>query len=108
MHRFGGLRFRVRPAVFAINSAIDIVPAIVHTTATSTPTIAIARQCITMGKKKNKFEVSDNGVKKEVRPNRVPLGVDMARLMHGNWLPCGKPATGGTCTCRRGDQEEVS
>ncbi|KAK1615393.1 hypothetical protein QYE76_020910 [Lolium multiflorum] len=58
-------------------------------------------------KKKNDFEVSDSGLKKEVRPNRVPLGVDMAWLMHDNWLPCGKPATGGTCTCRRGDQGEV-
>jgi hypothetical protein len=40
-----------------------------------------------MGKKKNDFEVSDSGVKKETRPNRMPLAVKMARLLHDNWMP---------------------
>jgi hypothetical protein len=40
-----------------------------------------------MGKKKNDFEESDNGVKKEAQPNMVTLDVDMARLMHDNWMP---------------------
>jgi hypothetical protein len=40
-------------------------------------------------KKKNDFKASGSGMKKEVRPNMVPLAVDMARLMHKNWMPCG-------------------
>jgi hypothetical protein len=38
---------------------------------------------ITMGKK-NDFEASDNSVKKEAWPNRVPLTIEMARLLHDN------------------------
>jgi hypothetical protein len=37
-----------------------------------------------MGKKKNDFEAPGSGTKKDTRPNRVPLPVDLARLMHGN------------------------
>jgi hypothetical protein len=44
---------------------------------------------ITMGKKKNDFEASDIGMKKEARLNRVSLTVDMAWLIHEKGMPCG-------------------
>jgi hypothetical protein len=69
--------------------ASDIVPAIAHTATTSTPTTKTMCRRITMGKNKNDFEAPGSGMKKEVCPNRVPLAVDMARLMHENWMPCG-------------------
>jgi hypothetical protein len=37
--------------------------------------------------KKNDFEASNISVKKEARPNRMPLTVKMARLLHDNWMP---------------------
>nr|XP_051205654.1 actin cytoskeleton-regulatory complex protein pan-1-like [Lolium perenne] len=40
-----------------------------------------------MGKKKNNFEASGSGTKKEERSNRVPLPVSVGRLMHMNWTP---------------------
>jgi hypothetical protein len=41
-----------------------------------------------MGKKKHDSEASDSGVKKEDQLNRVPLPVDMARLIYRNWMSC--------------------
>jgi hypothetical protein len=41
-----------------------------------------------MGKKKNDFDASGSGTKKEARPNRVTLPVEVARLMHTNWMLC--------------------
>jgi hypothetical protein len=35
-------------------------------------------------KMKNDFETSGSGVKKEVQPNMVLLGVDMVQMMHKN------------------------
>jgi hypothetical protein len=35
-----------------------------------------------MGKKKHDPEASGSGIKKETWPNRVPLPIDLARLMH--------------------------
>jgi hypothetical protein len=40
------------------------------------------RHHVTMGKKKNDFKVSDISVKKEAWLNRVPLAVEMVRLMN--------------------------
>jgi hypothetical protein len=37
--------------------------------------------------KKNDFEASGSRTKKEARPNRVPLPVEVARLMHQSWTP---------------------
>jgi hypothetical protein len=42
-----------------------------------------------MGKNKNDFEASGSGVKKEARSNRGSFAVDMAQLMHRNWMPRG-------------------
>jgi hypothetical protein len=62
-----------------------IIHAIAHTTDTSALTLTTARYRITMGKKKkHDSEVSGNSVKKDVRPNRVPLPVDLARLRYDN------------------------
>nr|XP_051229039.1 uncharacterized protein LOC127346821 [Lolium perenne] len=41
-----------------------------------------------MGKKKNDFEASGSGTKKEERPGRVPLPVTIGRLMHAHLTPC--------------------
>jgi hypothetical protein len=41
-----------------------------------------------MGRKNNNQEESGSGVKKEERPNRVPLNVDLSRAMHEKWLLC--------------------
>jgi hypothetical protein len=48
-----------------------------------------------MGKNKNDFEASDSDTKKEGR-QRVPLPINVARLMHANWTPCDG---WWTCTC---------
>jgi hypothetical protein len=37
-----------------------------------------------MGKKKNDFEASGSGTKKEERANRVALPVSVGRLMHAH------------------------
>jgi hypothetical protein len=41
-----------------------------------------------MGKKKDDSEASGSGTKKAERTNRVPLPVEVARLMHQSWTPC--------------------
>jgi hypothetical protein len=38
--------------------------------------------------KKNDFEATGSGSKKEERPGRVLLPVSVGRLMHANWTPC--------------------
>jgi hypothetical protein len=59
-----------------------------HVRPVSAPTTTIGRRHITIGKKtENDFEVSNNGVKKEARPNRVPLAVNMAQLNGALVLP---------------------
>jgi hypothetical protein len=62
--------------------AIDLVPAITHTTDTSAPNLTTERRHITMGKKKHDSEVSNIGTKKDTRLNRVPLPVEMAQVLH--------------------------
>jgi hypothetical protein len=57
-----------------------------YTTDTSAPTLTTARRRITTGKKKHDSEASDSGAKKDARPNRVPHPVDMARVLHANWV----------------------
>jgi hypothetical protein len=50
-----------------------------------------------MGKKKHDSEASDSGVKKEDQLNRVPLPVDMARLIYRNWMSCHRCGDVHTC-----------
>jgi hypothetical protein len=41
-----------------------------------------------MGRKNHNQEESGSGVKKEERPNRLSLNVDLSRAMHEKWLLC--------------------
>jgi hypothetical protein len=41
-----------------------------------------------MGKKKHDSQASDSDTKKTEQTNRVPLPVDVVRLMHQSWTPC--------------------
>jgi hypothetical protein len=50
--------------------------------------LTVASHRITMGKKKNDFEPSDNGTKKAERTHRVPLTINVVWLMYTNWTPC--------------------
>jgi hypothetical protein len=60
-----------------------------------------------MGKKKHDSEAFDNGVKKEKRLSRVPLPVDMGRVLHANWVTCNHlgdvhvPGGGWRLSCRQ-------
>jgi hypothetical protein len=52
------------------------------------PPLTATRQHITMGKKKHDPEASSSSTKKAERTKRVPLPIEVARLMHKNWTPC--------------------
>jgi hypothetical protein len=41
-----------------------------------------------MGKKKHDFNASGNGTKKAEQTKRMPLPIEVARLMHKNWTLC--------------------